>query len=77
VRCGGLGARRGAESAEHPLPALCGQLSCVETNALLGHLFVLVLIPAFLAGLARRDVSLDGRSAAISRPIASPHGRVQ
>jgi hypothetical protein len=44
---------------------------------LMGHPFVLVLIPAFLAGLARRDVSLDGRSAAISRPIASPHGRAR
>ena len=59
------------------LNRLCGQLSCVEASALLGHLFVLVPIPAFLAGLARRDVSLDGRSAAISRPIASPHGRAR
>ena len=35
-------------------------------------LFVLVLIAALLAGLARRDVSLDERSAAISRPMLTP-----
>ncbi len=73
----GRGLTVGVRVMARPQSALCGQLSCVETSALLGHLFVLVLIPAFLAGLARRDVSLDGRSAAISRPIASPHGGVQ
>ena len=45
-----------------PRSTLCGQLSRVETIAFLGHLSVLVPIAAFPAGLARRDVSLDGRA---------------
>jgi hypothetical protein len=52
-----------------------GQLSCVETGALLGHLAGWCLfLCSWRAGEGR---TLDGRSAAISQPITSPHGRAR